>query len=90
LGQADAACGVSPPVLSLGDIAERRVIFEVCNPEGHPVRLDEVAWDHVLDQHVEMSEYLVETMAALPFGLRITANPIRRRAGNATSVAAVR
>jgi len=27
--------------------------------------MDEAAWGHVLDQHVEMSEYLSETMAAI-------------------------
>jgi hypothetical protein len=27
--------------------------------------MDDVAWNHVLDQHVEMSEYLAETMAAI-------------------------
>jgi len=50
---------------SLGAIAEHHVIAEVRNPEGHLARLEEVAWNHVLDQHVEMSEYLAETMAAI-------------------------
>jgi len=27
--------------------------------------MDDVAWNHVLDQHVEMSEYLAETMTAI-------------------------
>lgn len=27
--------------------------------------MDSVAWNHVLDQHVEMSEYLADTMAAI-------------------------
>lgn len=27
--------------------------------------MDGVTWNHVLDQHVEMSEYLAETMAAI-------------------------
>jgi hypothetical protein len=27
--------------------------------------MDDVAWNHVLDQHVEMSEYLAETMVAI-------------------------
>jgi hypothetical protein len=27
--------------------------------------MDDVAWDHVMDQHDEMSEYLVETMAVI-------------------------
>ena len=49
---------LSPTLSSFGAIAEHRFIFEVRNPEGHLVRLDEVAWNHVLDQHVEMSEYL--------------------------------
>jgi hypothetical protein len=38
---------------------------EVRNPEGHLVQMDDVTWNHVLDQHVEMSEYLAETMAAI-------------------------
>jgi hypothetical protein len=27
--------------------------------------MDNLAWDHVLDQHVEMSEYLADTMATI-------------------------
>jgi hypothetical protein len=27
--------------------------------------MDDVAWNHVLDQHVEMSEYLAETMTVI-------------------------
>ena len=27
--------------------------------------MDDVAWNHVLDQHVEMSEFLAETMTAI-------------------------
>lgn len=27
--------------------------------------MDDVAWNHVLDQHVEMSEYLADTMATV-------------------------
>jgi len=27
--------------------------------------MDQMAWDHVLDQHVEMSRYLAETMRAI-------------------------
>lgn len=44
---------------------QRNVIAEAHNPEGHLVQLDEVAWRHVLDQHVEMSDYLAEAMAAV-------------------------
>lgn len=47
---------------SLESIVEPNVIAETHNPEGHRVIMDAVAWDHVLDQHVEMSEYLAETM----------------------------
>jgi hypothetical protein len=50
---------------SLDDIVEHHVIAEVRNPEGHLVRIDEIAWNHVLDQHVEMNEYLAETMSAI-------------------------
>jgi hypothetical protein len=41
------------------------VIAEARNPEGHLVQLDQSAWDHVLEQHVEMRDYLAETMAAI-------------------------
>ncbi len=44
---------------------KRHVIAENRNPEGHLVQMDDVAWNHVLDQHVEMSEYLAETMATI-------------------------
>ena len=27
--------------------------------------MDDVAWNHVREQHVEMSEYLAETMAVI-------------------------
>jgi hypothetical protein len=27
--------------------------------------MDEMAWNHVLDQHVEMNEYLAETMSVI-------------------------
>jgi hypothetical protein len=27
--------------------------------------MDDVAWNHVLDQHVEMSQHLAETMTAI-------------------------
>ena len=50
---------------SLDDIVERHVIAEVCNPEGHLVQMDEVAWNHVPDQHGEMNEYLAETMSVV-------------------------
>jgi hypothetical protein len=41
---------------------ERHVIAEIRNPEDHLVQMDDVAWNHVIDQHVEMSEYLAEMM----------------------------
>ena len=41
------------------------MIAEIRNPEDHLVRMDNVAWNHVLDQHVEMSEYLADTMATV-------------------------
>lgn len=41
------------------------IIAEVRNPEGHLVQLDQACWEHVLEQHVEMSDYLAETMAAI-------------------------
>lgn len=41
------------------------IIAEVRNPEGHLVQLDKTAWNHVLEHHVEMMDYLVETMAAV-------------------------
>jgi hypothetical protein len=44
---------------------EAEIIAEVRNPEGHLVQLDRTAWDHVLKQHVEMSNYLAETMVAI-------------------------
>ncbi|HEY1833131.1 MAG TPA: hypothetical protein VGG08_01745 [Solirubrobacteraceae bacterium] len=44
---------------------ESSVIAEARNPEGHLVQLDQAAWQHVLDQHVEMKDYLEETMAAI-------------------------
>jgi hypothetical protein len=46
-------------------VVQRNVIAEVRNPEGHLVQMDEAAWRHVLEQHVEMSGYLEETMAAV-------------------------
>jgi hypothetical protein len=46
-------------------VAQRNVIAEVRNPEGQLVQMGQAAWDHVLDQHVEMSGYLTETMAAI-------------------------
>jgi hypothetical protein len=41
------------------------IIAEAHNPEGHLVQLDQTAWDHVLEQHVEMRDYIAETMAAI-------------------------
>jgi hypothetical protein len=41
------------------------IIAEARNPEGHVVQLDAAAWNHVLEEHVEMKDYLVEMMAAI-------------------------
>lgn len=41
------------------------VIAEDRNPEGHLVQLYQAAWDHVLEEHAEMKNYLAETMAAI-------------------------
>ena len=41
------------------------IVAEARNPEGHLVQLDQAAWDHVLEQHVEMRDFLAETMAAI-------------------------
>jgi hypothetical protein len=45
--------------------------------------MEDVAWNHVLDQHVEMSEYLAETMTAIE--LPDHPNQILKRGANATS-----
>lgn len=44
---------------------ESDIIAEARNPEGHLVQLDQAAWDHVLSQHVEMIDYVAETMSAI-------------------------
>ena len=41
------------------------VIGETRNPEGHLVQLDKAAWDHVLEQHIEMGDHLAETMTTI-------------------------
>jgi hypothetical protein len=41
------------------------VIAETVNPEGRLVLLAETEWNHVLDQHVEMSGHLADTIAAI-------------------------
>jgi hypothetical protein len=41
------------------------LLAEANNPEGHRVQLGRRAWDHVLDEHVEMQDYLDEVMAAI-------------------------
>ncbi len=41
------------------------MIAETRNPEGRLVLLAETAWNHVLDQHVEMSGHLADTIAAI-------------------------
>jgi hypothetical protein len=46
-------------------VPESSVIAEARNPEGHLVQLDRAAWEHVLRQHVEMSDYLAETMSTI-------------------------
>jgi hypothetical protein len=44
---------------------KRDVIAETHNPEGRLVQLDQAAWDHVLDEHIEMDGRIVEAMAAV-------------------------
>ncbi len=44
---------------------ESSIIAEARNPEGHPVPLHRAAWEHVLHQHVEMRDYLADTMFAI-------------------------
>jgi hypothetical protein len=46
-------------------VPESSIIAEVRNPEGHLVELNKAAWEHVLRQHVEMKDYLAETMSAI-------------------------
>jgi hypothetical protein len=46
-------------------MATNEVIAEVSNPEGHLVQLRRDTWDHVLDEHVEMQDYLEDVMAAI-------------------------
>jgi hypothetical protein len=46
-------------------IAERHVIAEIRNPEDRLIQMEESVWNHVVEQHVEMSEYLEETMSAI-------------------------
>jgi hypothetical protein len=46
-------------------VAQRNVIAEARNPEGHLVQLDEAAWDHVVEQHAEMKSYLADTMTSI-------------------------
>jgi hypothetical protein len=41
------------------------IVAQARNPEGHVVQLDQAAWDHVLEVHVEMRDYLAETMTAI-------------------------
>ena len=41
------------------------MIAETRNPEGRLVLLTETQWNHVLDQHVEMSGHLADTIAAI-------------------------
>lgn len=41
------------------------VIAEARNPEGHLVQLRRTAWDHILDEHIEMRDYLEDVMAAI-------------------------
>jgi len=62
---------------SLGDMVEHHVIAEVHNPEGHLVRMDEMAWHHVLNQHGEMSEYLAETMSTIEMPDHREPDPLR-------------
>lgn len=66
----DAAprCGPAAPSangLSFGDMARPDIIAETRNPEGHLVQLDQAAWDHVLEQHIEMGDHLAETLTTI-------------------------
>jgi hypothetical protein len=49
--------------------------------------MDDVAWNHVLDQHVEMSEYLAETMAAIETPDHREPDPRRRASATSAKVA---
>lgn len=44
---------------------ERKLIAEARNPEGRLVQLEAAAWDHVVDEHVEMAGHLTEIVAAI-------------------------
>jgi hypothetical protein len=46
-------------------VSEGSIIAEARNPEGHLVQLHRAAWEHVLHQHVEMEDYLADTMSAI-------------------------
>jgi hypothetical protein len=57
-------CPQSSPSVAL-PVPSSDIIAEVRNPDGHLVQLDQAAWDHVIEQHIEMSDYLAEAMAAI-------------------------
>jgi hypothetical protein len=40
-------------------------IAEIRNPEDRLVQMEETAWNHVVEQYIEMSEYLAETMSTI-------------------------
>jgi hypothetical protein len=46
-------------------VQQSDVIAEAHNPEGRLVQLHRSAWDHVLDEHLEMQDYLEDVMAAI-------------------------
>lgn len=43
----------------------RRVIASTRDPDGRLVQLDARAWDHVLEEHAEMTEHLDDVMSAI-------------------------
>lgn len=50
---------------SLAHVPQSKTIAEARNPEDHLVQLDQAAWNHVLEQHLEMSNHLAQTMEAI-------------------------
>ena len=42
-----------------------RAIGEVRNPEGRVVRLERTVWEHVLDEHPELTDFLADIMSAI-------------------------
>jgi hypothetical protein len=53
--------------------------------KGHLVQMDDVAWNRVVEQHVEMSEYLAETMNAIKTPDQTTMSQTREPGESASS-----